>query len=134
MAGNDDFSGVAAVSNRRESSKRQLQDESQVPPKITFETIEDRKSNNVTGATLQTLSCLQTYAEVTLRCLSLHKINGKAWAVARMAIVHLLRQLFSSCSYSLFPQNIRLLRAAKRCLVMPARREIRRTAGLQPAF
>jgi hypothetical protein len=86
VAGNDDFSGVAAVSNRRESSKRQLQDESQVPPKITFETIEDRKSNNVTGATLQTLSCLRTYAEVTLRCLSLHKINGKAWAVARMAI------------------------------------------------
>jgi hypothetical protein len=35
VAGNDDFSGVAAVSNRRESSKRQLQDESQVPPKIT---------------------------------------------------------------------------------------------------
>jgi hypothetical protein len=133
VAGNDDFSGVAAVSNRRESSKRQLQDESQVPPKITFETIEDRKSNNVTGATLQTLSCLQTYAEVTLRCLSLHKINGKAWA-GKNGYSTFAPSAFFVMLDSLFPQNIRLLQAAKRCLVMPARREIRRTVGLQPAF
>jgi len=45
------------------------------------------------------------------------------------------RQLFHRARAPPSTQNkIHLLRAAKRCLVMPARREIRRTVGPQPAL
>jgi hypothetical protein len=42
-------------------SKRQLQDEGQVPPK-SLETIEDRNSNNVTGTTFTCPNSLNIYS------------------------------------------------------------------------
>ena len=134
--GYDDFSGVAAVSNRREV-KASTATTKPSPRRNHLKPSRIATLTNVTGATLtaQTLSISTAYAE------QLYDVYHCIGSIASMGsrkngYSAFGPSAFSSCSCSPLPRKTRshLLRAAKRCLVMPARREIRRTVGPQPAF